>query len=264
MKELSHNETKAIVEKIRAEYKEHGKLNPKAFDQTAFEQRYLQVLQLRGNITKFLTEEVNFLEQLKSKFQNLVAKKEAQKAQTLNRLMDESLEKLSAYKKIDFHPLAKMEIRYFYGAILDFAEIDLPVLIYIFKGTPEYSFLQDAILQIERIGVTRRGMPSLKIQEFIKSMLDANGNQIVIEKVSQNLLKEGCLALKNIILSVQDLMSKNRISTDLPVNLNERDYPSAYEVYNGRKFGESLDKITERSKQIIQDFRMNSLMNIEG
>ncbi len=34
MKELSEAETKAILEKIRSEYREHGKLNPKAFDQT--------------------------------------------------------------------------------------------------------------------------------------------------------------------------------------------------------------------------------------
>lgn len=79
MKELSEAETKAILEKIRSEYKEHGKLNPKAFDQSGFEQRYLQILKLRGNITKFLTEEVTFLEQLKSKFQELAAKKKQPK-----------------------------------------------------------------------------------------------------------------------------------------------------------------------------------------
>ncbi|XDD54671.1 hypothetical protein AB3N62_02370 [Leptospira sp. WS4.C2] len=264
MKELSEAETKAILEKIRAEYQEHGKLNPKAFDQTGFEQRYLQILKLRGNITKFLTEEVTFLEQLKSKFQELAARKEAAKAQTLNRIMDESIEKLANYKKVDFHPLAKVETRYFYGAMLDFAETELPVLIYIFKGTPEYSFLQDAVLQVERIGMTRRGLPSMKMQEFIKTLLDANGNNIVIEKASQNLLKDGCIALKNITVAVQDLVSKNRINPDMIVQVNEKEYPNAHSTFGGKKFGESLTRITERCKQIIQDFRMNALMNMEG
>jgi hypothetical protein len=264
MKELSENEAKAILEKIRQEYKEHGKLNPKAFDAMGFEQRYIQTLKLRANITKFLNDEVAFLEQLKGKFQQIVAKKEAAKAQTLNRIMDESLEKLSGYKKVDFHPLASVEIRYFYGAMIDFAEADLPVLIYIFKGTPEYSFLQDAVLQIERIGVTRRGLPSLKIQEVIKSMLDANGNPLIVEKVSQNLLKDGCIALKNIVLSIGDLRAKNRINTDMIVNVSDRDYPKAAEYYGGKKFGESLEKIAEQCKQIIQDFRMNSLLSIEA
>lgn len=264
MKELSENEAKAILEKIRSEYKEHGKLNPKAFDSIGFEQRYIQTLKIRGSITKFLNDEVAFLEQLKGKFQQIVAKKEAAKAQTLNRIMDESLEKLANYKKVDFHPLAKMEIRYFYGAMIDFAEADLPVLIYIFKGTPEYSFLQDAVLQIERIGLSRRGLPSLKIQEVIKSMLDANGNPIVIEKVSQNLLKDGCIALKNIAIAISDLVAKNRINTEMIVKVNDRDYPIAAEYYGDRKFGESLEKISERCKQIIQDFRMNSLLNMEA
>ncbi|TGN19473.1 hypothetical protein [Leptospira idonii] len=263
-KELSEAETKAILEKIRNEYKEHGKLNPKAFDSIAFEKRYLQILQMRGNIGKFLSEEVVFLEQLKGKFQEIVAKKEAQKAQTLNRIMDESIEKLANYKKIDFHPMAKTELRYFYGAMADFAETELPVLILIFKGTPEYSFLQDAVLQIERIGVIRRGLPSLKIQELIKSMLDANGNAILVEKASQNLLKEGCLALKNIYTSIQDLVSKNRINPDLMANINERDYPKAYATYGSRRFEVCLNRISEQCKQIIQDFRMNALMSMDN
>lgn len=178
--------------------------------------------------------------------------------------MDESIEKLANYKKVDFHPLAKVETRYFYGAMLDFTETELPVLIYIFKGTPEYSFLQDAVLQVERIGMTRRGLPSMKMQEFIKTLLDANGNNIVIEKASQNLLKDGCIALKNITVAVQDLVSKNRINPDMIVQVNEKDFPNAHSSFGGKKFGESLTRITERCKQIIQDFRMNALMNMEG
>ncbi|MCZ8155738.1 MAG: hypothetical protein O9264_06445 [Leptospira sp.] len=263
-KELSDAEIKNILEKIRSEYKEHGSLNPKAFDQTGFETRYLQVLKMRGNIGKFLSEEIAFLEQLKGKFQQLVAKKEAAKGSTLNRIIDESMEKLEKYNKIDFHPVAKLELRYFYGAMVSFADTELPVLINIFKGTPEYSYLQDAVLVVERIGITRRGMPSLKIQEITKSLLDANGNPILIEKVSQGLLRDGCLALKNIAQSIKDLTAKNRINPDLLIQVSDREYPKAYEVYNGKKFGTSLNSISERCKEIIQDFRMNSLLGMES
>jgi|JI8StandDraft_1071087.scaffolds.fasta_scaffold00433_16 hypothetical protein len=262
-KELSEFEIKTILGKIRSEYQEHGKLNPKAFDQTGFESRYLQVLRLRGNLSKFLGEEVAFLDQLKGKFQQLVAKKEAAKGATLNRIMDESMEKLEKYQKVDFHPLAKTELRYFYGAMVQFAETELPVLLNIFKGTPEYSFLQDSVLVIERIGISRRGMPSLKIQEVMKSLLDANGNPILIEKVSQALLRDGCLALKNVAQSIQDLTNKNRINPDLMVQVSDRDYPKAHVTYGGKRFGRSLEMISERCKEIIQDFRMNSLLGME-
>ncbi|WP_108976037.1 hypothetical protein [Leptospira ryugenii] len=261
--ELSEYEIKTYLQKIRADYQEHGKLNPKAFDQAAFETRYLQVLRLRGNLTKFFQEEVAFLDQLKAKFNNLVAKKEAAKASTLNRLVDESMEKLVKYPKIDFHPLAKAELRYFYGAIVEFAETELPVILNIFKGTPEYSYLQDPVLVIERLGISRRGMPSLKIQEITKSLLDANGNPIVIEKVSQALLRDGCLALKNITQSVQDLISKNRINPDLMVQVNDRDYPKAFSKYGNKRFGRALEMVTEQCRQIIQDFRMNSLLGMD-
>jgi len=262
-KELSEIETKNLLEKIRSEYQEHGKLNPKAFDQISFETRYIQMLKVRGNVGKFLLEEISFLEQLKSKFQDLVAKKEAAKASTLNRIMDESMEKLEKYQKVDFHPVAKLELRYFYGAMVEFAEKELPVLINIFKGTPEYTFLQDAVLMVERIGLSRRGMPSLKIQEITKSLLDANGNPIMIEKVSQGLLRDGCLALRNITQAIQDLTSKNRINPDLVVQVNDREYPRAFQNYANKKFGESLILISERCRQIIQDFRMNSLLGMD-
>ncbi len=263
-KELSEYEIKTLLEKIRSEYQEHGKLNPKVFDQTSFETRYLQVLRLRGNLSNFLSEEIAFLEQLKGKIQNLAAKKEAAKASTLNRIMDESMEKLEKYQKIDFHPVAKLELRYFYGAMVQFADTELPVLLNIFKGTPEYSFLQDSVLVLERIGISRRGMPSLKIQEVTKSLLDANGNPILIEKVSQALLRDGCIALKNVSQSIQDLTAKNRINPDLMVQVSDREYPKAHVVYGGKRFGRSLEMISERCKEIIQDFRMNSLLGMES
>ncbi len=263
-KDLSEFEIKTLLEKIRSEYQEHGKLNPKAFDQAGFETRYLQVLKLRGNVSKFLADEVSFLEQLKGKFQEIVTKKEAAKGATLNRIMDESIAKLEKYSKIDFHPVAKAELRYFYGAMVQFAESELPVLIYIFKGTPEYTFLQDSVVTLERIGVSRRGMPSLKIQEVTKSLLDANGNPAVIEKVAQALLRDGCLALRQVAITIEDLMSKNRISADMLVQITDREYPKAYAAYSGKRFGRSLEMIAERCKEIIQDFRMNSLLGMES
>lgn len=262
MSELIATEIAAILDKLRNEYREHGKLNSKAFDLAGFEKRYLQILQLRGNVGKFLTEEVGFLGQLKNKFQDIVAKKEAQKSPTLNRILDESMEKLSKYRRIDFHPVAKTELRYFYGAFVDFAETELPVLINVFKGTPEYPLLQDSVIMVERIGTSRRGLSSLKIQEVIKGLLDANGNPILIEKVSQGLLKDGCLALKKISQTIQDMTAKNRINPDLLIRVSDKEFPKAAEVYGSKKFGESLQLISERCLQIIQDFRMNALMGI--
>ncbi|WP_411824717.1 hypothetical protein [Leptospira sp. 'Mane'] len=263
-KELAETEVKALLEKIRTDYRENAKLHPKAFDLVEFEKRYLQILQLRGNITKFISEEVVFLEQLKGKYKELVARKEAGKAETLNRIMDESLERLSKYSKIDFNPSAKTEIRFFYGAMVDFAEIELPVVTNIFKGTIEYSQIQDSVIQIERFGVTRRGMPSLRIQEANKNILDANGNTVLIEKVSQNLLKDGCFALKNLAAAIHDLMSKNRVNPDLIIRINEKDYPKGAANFNGKKFGESLDRVSERCIGIIQDFRMNALLGMDN
>lgn len=257
---LSEKEITEILNKIRSEYKTHSKLNPKAFDLHGFEKRYLQALQMKMNIPRFLNDEVAFLEQLKSKHQELVAKKEASKGETINRIMDEAIERLSKYKKIDFHPLAKPEIRYFYGAMRDFGEMELPVLIHIFRGTPEHRDFQDSIHLMERIAIQRGSQPSPRMMEHIKSMMDANGNQMLMEKDTQALLKNTCLALKKITTLGNDLIQKDRVSDNLMVQIEETEYPKAIH-YNKLNHKEALIEIIGKCDEIIDDFRMRPIVN---
>ncbi len=262
-KELSDAEIKAILEKIRSEYREQGKLNPKSFDLAGFEKRYLQVLQYRTSVTKFLNEEIVFLEQLKSKMKSIVQKKELQKAETLNRILDENMERLSSYPKIDFHALAKPEIRYFYGALNEFCERDFPALLSIFKGTPDYAFVQEPLLQIERVGMSRRGLPSIRIQDYIKLMMDSNGSVVQMEKHTQSLLKESSFALKNLSDNITKIITQNKMNLDRTVSLDQKSESRSYDQYNGKSIGECLDIINFRAKKIIQDFRMGSLVGLQ-
>jgi len=263
-KELSDSEIKAILEKIRAEYRDNAKLNPKSFDLAGFEKRYLQVLQLRTSVTSFLSEEVAFLEQLKAKIKSLAEKKELQKAETLNRILDENMERLSSYSKIDFHVLAKPEIKYFYGALVDFCNKELPVLLHIFKGTPEYSQLQDPIMNVERVGLTRRGLPSVRIQEFIKQLMDSNGNSSQMERFSQVLLKETSLSLKALIDIFGKILNEQRILGDSITKLNEKQDPHAHALYNGKSYSFCIESIRDKCKKIIMDFRMSAIVGLDG
>ncbi|RHX91813.1 hypothetical protein [Leptospira stimsonii] len=262
MEPLQSAEIKAVLEKLRAEYSENSKKNPKAFDLKAFESRLMMILQQKGNLTQFLKEEIQFLETLKAKHKELEDKKQAAKGDTINKILEEQEARLKKYQRIDFHPLAKPEIRYFYGAILSFADSELPALTYIFKGTPEFSIFKDAMTIIERMGVSRRGLPSNRINEHVKALLDANGNQSAMEKDGQNILKETCLALKGIITSIQDCMEKNRISETLSIKIDEKEFPKAAESYQNLVFGIALEKIIVRAETIIRDFRMAEITGL--
>ncbi|RHX82021.1 hypothetical protein DLM76_07665 [Leptospira yasudae] len=262
MEPLQSAEIKAVLEKLRAEYTENSKKNPKVFDLRAFESRLTMILQQKGSLAQFLKDEIQFIETLKTKHKELEDKKQAAKGDTINKILEEQEARLKKYQRIDFHPLAKPEIRYFYGAILSFAETELPALIYIFKGTPEFSSFKDAITIIERMGISRRGLPSIRINEHVKALLDANGNQSAMEKDGQNILKEVCLALKGIITSIQECVNKNRVSETLSVKIDEKEFPKAVESYQNLVFGIALEKIIVRAETIIRDFRMAEITGL--
>ncbi|TGK32693.1 hypothetical protein EHQ12_12180 [Leptospira gomenensis] len=262
MEPLQSTEINAVLEKLRAEYSENAKKNPKLFDLKAFESRLMLVLQQKGSLTNFLKEEIKFIDALKAKHKELEDKKQAAKGDTINKILEEQEARLKKYQRIDFHPLAKPEIRYFYGAILSFAETELPALIYVFKGTPEYSAFKDTIPILERMGISRRGLPSIRINEHVKALLDANGNQSAMEKDGQAVLKEVCIALKGIVTSVRECMEKNRVSQTLSVKLDEREFPKAAESYQNLVFGVALEKIVLRAETIIRDFRMAEITGL--
>lgn len=257
---LSNTELTEILTKIRSEYKTYSKENPKAFDLHGFEKRYLQALQMKMNVVRFLNDEVLFLEQLKTKHKELLAKKEAAKGSTINRILDEAIARLEKYEKIDFHPLARPEIRYFYGAMRSFGESEIPVLLHIFRGTPEFSLFQDCVHTVERIAIPRGFHPPPRIMEHSKALLDANGSQMLMEKDSQELLKGTCLALKKISYLSQDLLGKNRVSPQLMVRTDEKAYPKATH-YNRMSHKEALEKISDQCLTIIEDFRMTAIVN---
>ncbi|EKR65003.1 hypothetical protein LEP1GSC036_4419 [Leptospira weilii str. 2006001853] len=263
MEPLQSSEIKAVLEKLRTEYSENSKKNPKIFDLKAFESRLTMILQQKGNLAQFLKDEIQFIETLKAKHKELEDKKQAAKGETINKILEEQEAKLKKYQKIDFHPLAKPEIRYFYGAILSFAETELPALIYVFKGTPEFAIFKDMITVIERMGISRRGMPSIRINEHIKALLDANGNQSAMEKDGQNILKEVCIALKETITSIRECMEKKRVSQTLSIKMDEREFPKAVESYQNLVFGIALEKIIVRADTIIRDFRMVEITGLE-
>jgi len=256
---LNMQEVNEILDKLRSEYGIYSKENPKAFDLAGFEKRYLQTLLMKGNVIRFLNDEVSFLEQLKAKHKELIAKKEAGKGATINKIMDEAISRLEKYQKMDFHPIAKPEIRYFYGALKDFGDMELQALIHIFKGTPEFSIFSELIHTVERIAVSRGNMSSPRITEHIKALLDANGNQMKMEKDSQDVLKTTSLALRKIADNCNESIQKKRISPDLPMRIDDKMYPKTVEL-NKLNHKSALEEVIKKIETILEDFRMNSIV----
>jgi hypothetical protein len=260
MPDLSDSEVKAILEKIRSEYNQYAKENPKMFRLLPFEERYTEVLRSRGNIQNFLHAEIEFLEKLKKIHQENVKKAEAQRHSTLDKIIEEQEQKIKHYPKIDFHPAARNDLKFFYGAIVEFVENELLLLNRIFKGTPEIRLLQDHFINIERVGVRYKNTPSVRILEHISTINNFRGNTSKIEQDTQIIIRDTCIALKNLILILEDILHKNRFHEE-KTPIEEKDSSKLKALYEGLNNSKTIQKIIDRCKGIISDFRMEGILS---
>ncbi len=259
MAELSDLEIQAIVTKIREEYKHYAKENPKMFKLLPFEERYTEVLRSRANIQSFLHAEVEFLEKLKQLHEENKKKAEIRNSNTIEKIIQEQEEKIKHYPKIDFHPSARNDLKYFYGAMVEFVENELVLLNRIFKGTPEIRTLQDHFIVIERIGVRYKTNPSMRIVEHINTINNFRGNSSKIEQDTQVIIRDTCIALKNLILNLDDILHKNRFHEER-TPIEEKDPPKLKALYEGLNNSKTIQKIIDRCKGIIADFRMEGIL----
>ena len=261
--DLSKDEISALLNKIRADYSDYSKENPKAFHILPFEERYTQVLKTRADLASFLKVEIDYLEKLKKIHNQRKEKMEIVRSSPMDRILEEQERAIQHYPYNDFHPQGRRELKFFYGAILEYAERELILLQKIFKGTPEIKNIFDPILSLERLGVSKKGIPSLKISEHIKSILATNGNPLRIEQETQNLIKDGCIALK-VICENLDISIKNKlVSSTAILSSEEVEGSETFQEYAGKTYEEILKQIYEKSSKIIKDFRMEGILSIK-
>ncbi len=263
MADLSQVEIGKILSKLRTDYSTYSKENPAIFKSLSFEERYTQILKAKGSVENFLKDEIEFFEKLKNKHNEIKAKKEAQKGDTLNRILDDIEERLQKYPRNEFHPLAKKEMKYFYGALMDFVNGEIPGLNAIFRGTPEMSLFREMISNIERFGFSRKGLPSVGINEHIKSLLDANGSGAKMDRDTQNILKEVSMNLKNLVMTLSDCIEKKRISPTYILQINEKEYPEAYIKFGGKTALTVVESVIVKAREIVEDFRMDAIVGLK-
>lgn len=263
MEHLSKQEIEKAINKLRQEYEALAKQDSKIFNVYPFEKRYTEVLVQRASIQRFIRDEIIFLDQLKSKFLAKKKKQEAQKGETLDKIIQSQEAKIKKYKKIDVHPLVKNEIKYFYGAIVEFTQNEIQFLYKLLRGTPEMNHIQEPVYVIEKIGVTRPGKLSSKMSEHMNMLQDSRGNQNIVEKESQLLLRETCKALFDIANMLEDFLRTKRVKPEQTIHFTEhdpKDMASKYKDYTNQM---AIDEIIIRAHQIIFDFRMDSLVGLK-
>ncbi|MEM7184907.1 MAG: hypothetical protein AAF518_28695 [Spirochaetota bacterium] len=263
MDNLSKAEIEKAIDKIRKEYERLSKEDSQIFNVYPFEKRYTQILVQRANVQRFIRDEIIFLDQLKNKYNAKKKKMEAAKGETIDKILAEQEAKIQKYKKIDFHPLVKAEIKYFYGAIVAFTSHEIQFLYRIFRGTPEMNQIQEPVYIIEKVGLTRSGKLSPKMSEHMNMVQDAKGSNSIVERESQLLLRETCKALYDTCAMLEDFLRTKRVKPEQIIRFQEGDAKGLVDKYQGHTNQMVIDEIIQKAHQIIFDFRMDSLIGLK-
>ena len=256
---LSNEEILDISKKIRNEYSKYAKNNPILFNVSEFEKRYELTISSNGNISIFLNEELKYFLELKKKYYLIQVKEN----QTAFNQISENLEKqISKYPLIDFHPIARKELKYFLGAINQMIENEFVILETIFKGTASYYNMKNQIIFIEDFGRTKKNQYSKQIIEYttLLNQKKSNVTNSLIEKNTQLILKTACFELKKLIDSLNFALEDNAVSKSFKIESLKIKKTNDYFFLS---YYDATKKVIENMIEIIKDFRMDQIVKIK-
>jgi hypothetical protein len=155
MEKLTPEEISRAVAKIRTRYDDYiyRFLKPKTL-KFAFEDRYLQALKARTDISTFLMAEISAVEELISREEERVAgtgSEEPRKeslAERVDRIVEENLQKIRRYPDVPIHPTAGEEVRRLLGALKGLIDDHWPNLAAILRDS-SYGRGSTALVQME-------------------------------------------------------------------------------------------------------------------
>ncbi|MDC7235482.1 MAG: hypothetical protein PQJ58_19795 [Spirochaetales bacterium] len=125
---LSDKEIQAALERIRKTYDDYiiSYMTP-IDEKTGFEDRYITALHARVDLTRFINEEIQHLQNLirdkedekERRKQAPPKKNQAIKKGFADKIMEELEQKIAHYPELDFHEEASVEVKKLYGALIE-------------------------------------------------------------------------------------------------------------------------------------------------
>ncbi len=250
VKKLTPGEISEAVKKIREKYDEYiyKYFKPKTL-KGAFEERYINALKSRVDISSFLLAEISVIEELIAKEEERVAKNplrrretEAPKKSFADRVLEENMKRIEKYEDIVIHPDANIEVRRLLGAL---NELDIKYwgpLTSVLRNT-SYSMNSPGMINLESqlryLGnLTDAGVPQ-RLERYL-SMLNAFPRDYhAIDREEKEYILEVSFFLHDLV----DILNVVRENYQDAGNVNLDD----------------LEKIMDFINGIIEDFRLKDL-----
>jgi len=247
---LTPGEIADAVKKIREKYDEYiyKYFKPKTL-KGAFEERYLNALKSKVDISSFLLAEISVIEELIAREEERVArnplkKKEpaTQKKGFADRILEENMKRIEKYEDVAIHPDANIEVRRLLGAL---NELDVKYwgpLAGVLRNTA-YSMNSPGMINLESqlryLGnLTDTGVPQ-RLERYLSMLRAFPRDYHAIDREEKEYILEVSFFLHD-LMDILDIVCESYQDTE-SVNLEE------------------LKMIMNFIEGIIEDFRLKEL-----
>lgn len=230
------------VDRLKLLYRKYAEAyGEKIFNFRGFEKRYRDALLNKTNLPVFLKAEISVFEELRRRVEDDSTPKRHTYSDVADRIIEENLEKVQGYRKIDFHPDAEEEAKYLLGSVTDFYYKTWNEVQRLLRDLGVKA-ISDALFELENdfayFVVPVRGLYSRAVDDYTRVL----GRRIPreSERASYNFIKSGGILLNNCMRVINDGLNCMGESTDSNSIAALRGY-------------------REELKRIIEDFRFSDI-----
>lgn len=258
---LSSEEINRLLIKLRERYSEYaGRYSPSWFNIEAFEDRYIMAVQNRMNLEGFILAEISNFEKIREKYES--KKKKGEFTSRVERIMEENIKRIRKYPEIEFHPMAGVEIKHFYGALSEFAVCYYAVLWILVKNFEFRDRIEMTGRKLDLLAVQQGKVHPKRINDHIH-LLKQGMSGLDIERDSSSYLRESAFILHDIIDMCDDIVELKEPHWENPVSF-EKLYLEAdrkkriVEIFSRMTGYGAILAVKGMAGEILEDFRLTA------
>ncbi len=193
--------------KLKSLYRKYSDMyGDRIFNLRGFEKRYHDALLKKMNLLVFLNAEISVFEELRRRVEKSVRFPEEHRySDVADKIIEENLQKIKGYRKIDFHPDAEEEATHLLGSVTDFYYGSWNKVQHILRDLGVKA-VSDALFDLENdftyFVVPVRGLYSRAVDDYMRVL----GRKIPreSENASYNFIKFGGILLNNCMKVIND------------------------------------------------------------
>ncbi|OHD18887.1 MAG: hypothetical protein A2086_13005 [Spirochaetes bacterium GWD1_27_9] len=271
---LTEQEISIVLKKIKNRYERLVKdfKKPRSLAES-FEDRYLNCLKSRMDVTVFLLAEIEAVEEIIKKEEDKKALEEkdknvkkTQNTTIADKIFEENRKKIAKYSKVEISSDADEEIERLIGGVREFINNYLPAIYYIYKdrrqtqdGDQINKYYQEFITKYDY-----KDVPPIT-RKYIAAFYNTPRDLKKIDYEHRLIVQETAFLLNDVLETLETIIVKEEIPFPerkiiIPNNVSKKDSENwFYEYFNGLTYKEGMKKVYSFLRDLVLDFRIKDI-----